>query len=69
MRGFDLVDQEDVGEPLKTFVDQFLELKKEIPFFFHAGETNWYDHSSDENLIDAVLLHTKRIGHGWELDK
>ena len=61
--GFDLVGQEDKGTPLKTFVDQFLP-EDDMQTFFHAGETDWYGHKTDENLIDAVLLNAKRIGHG-----
>lgn len=62
--GFDLVGQEDKGHTLLNFARKLLELGKDTPFFFHAGETNWYGHSADENLFDAVLLNTKRIGHG-----
>ncbi|XP_015127309.1 adenosine deaminase 2 isoform X1 [Diachasma alloeum] len=67
--GFDLAGQEDKGKPLRSFADRLNELKKEINFFFHAGETNWYGTSTDENLIDAVLLNTKRIGHGYAIMK
>ncbi|KAL5293466.1 CECR1.2 family protein [Megaselia abdita] len=67
--GFDLVGQEDLGRPLIEFVDQLLSMPKDINFYFHAGETNWNGQSTDENLLDAVLLGTKRIGHGYALYK
>ncbi|XP_001601908.2 adenosine deaminase 2-like [Nasonia vitripennis] len=67
--GFDLVGQEDKGRPLKDFAKELLALGKETSFFFHAGETNWNGMQTDENLIDAVLLNTKRIGHGYALAK
>ena len=62
--GFDLVGQEEKGQSLLNFAEKLTEVGKEASFFFHAGETNWYGHSADDNLIDAVLLNTKRIGHG-----
>ncbi|XP_055606540.1 adenosine deaminase AGSA-like [Uranotaenia lowii] len=67
--GFDLVGQEDRGRSLLEFVPQLLNLPDSIHFFFHAGETNWYGMKTDQNLIDAVLLGTKRIGHGFALLK
>ena len=67
--GFDLVGQEELGRPLKDFVPQLLSMPENIDFYFHAGETNWYGSSVDENLIDAILLGTKRIGHGFSLLK
>ncbi|KAI8118737.1 hypothetical protein FF38_12896 [Lucilia cuprina] len=67
--GFDLVGQEEMGRPLKDFIPQLLSLPDNIDFYFHAGETNWFGSSVDENLIDAILLGTKRIGHGFALVK
>ncbi|XP_049879499.1 adenosine deaminase 2-like [Pectinophora gossypiella] len=66
--GFDLVGQEDVGRPLSEFLPALLDAN-DMDFFFHAGETNWLGMQSDENLIDAILLGTKRIGHGYALAK
>ncbi|XP_072767162.1 adenosine deaminase 2 [Anoplolepis gracilipes] len=67
--GFDLVGQEDKGEPLVKFADKLNFVNKNIKFFFHAGETNWNGESTDLNLFDALLLNTKRIGHGYALTK
>ncbi|KAF2879247.1 hypothetical protein ILUMI_26924 [Ignelater luminosus] len=70
LAGFDLVGQEDLGKPLVDFLPEFKNISsKGIDFFFHAGETDWYGTSTDFNLIDAVLLGTKRIGHGYALNK
>ncbi|XP_058461402.1 adenosine deaminase AGSA-like [Malaya genurostris] len=62
--GFDLVGQEDLGRPHSDFNERLLKMSPSIQFFFHAGETNW-NYLTDENLIDAILLGTKRIGHGF----
>nr|NP_524130.1 adenosine deaminase-related growth factor A, isoform A [Drosophila melanogaster]NP_996119.1 adenosine deaminase-related growth factor A, isoform B [Drosophila melanogaster]AOQ11249.1 Adgf-A-RA [synthetic construct]AAF49306.1 adenosine deaminase-related growth factor A, isoform A [Drosophila melanogaster]AAL13884.1 LD35474p [Drosophila melanogaster]AAL40913.1 adenosine deaminase-related growth factor A [Drosophila melanogaster]AAS64976.1 adenosine deaminase-related growth factor A, isoform  len=67
--GFDLVGQEEMGRPLRDFVDELLSIPDDIDFYFHAGETNWFGSTVDENLIDAILLGTKRIGHGFGLVK
>lgn len=67
--GFDLVGQEDLGNPLIDFVKDLQNLSKEMNVFYHAGETNWYGQSTDLNVIDAILLGTKRIGHGYALSK
>ncbi|XP_065089579.1 adenosine deaminase 2-like [Ochlerotatus camptorhynchus] len=69
LAGFDLVGQEDPGRALLEFAPALLELPESINFFFHAGETNWFGMKTDENLIDAVLLGTKRIGHGFAVLK
>ena len=67
--GFDFVGQEDASAPLATWVDKIRTIAVDVPFFFHAGETNWNGMSIDENLIDAILLNTTRIGHGFALTK
>jgi adenosine deaminase CECR1 len=37
----------------------------DIPFIFHAGETLGDGNAADMNMYDAILLGTKRIGHGY----
>ncbi|XP_031617621.1 adenosine deaminase 2-like [Contarinia nasturtii] len=68
LAGFDLVGQEDIAPGLVSFAEQILQLPDDIKLFFHAGETAWFG-SVDENLIDAVLLGSRRIGHGYALIK
>jgi len=74
--GFDLVGHEDTLrplidyiEPLTVFVERQKVLGVEIPFYFHAGETLGDGTAADMNLYDAILLGTKRIGHGFSLIK
>ncbi|VVD00795.1 unnamed protein product [Leptidea sinapis] len=67
--GFDLVGQEDLGNPTSEFLMQLNDVSHEFNYFFHAGETNWYGSSSDENLVDAIVLNAKRIGHAFALVK
>ncbi|KAL3302849.1 adenosine/AMP deaminase [Colletotrichum asianum] len=70
--GFDLVGEESKGRPLKDFIPEFLEFKKncgdiDIPFLFHCGETLDIGNDTDGNIVDALLLGSKRIGHGFSL--
>ncbi|XP_026761160.1 adenosine deaminase 2-A-like [Galleria mellonella] len=67
--GFDLVGQEDLGSPLIEFLPQLVAARDEINYFFHAGETDWYGTSTDDNLFDAILLGAKRLGHAYALPK
>lgn len=72
--GFDLVGHEDPLLPLKAYIPELLRFQQrckeegvEIPFVFHAGETLEDGGDADLNLYDALLLGTKRIGHGVSL--
>ncbi|MCJ1253661.1 hypothetical protein MMC24_001473 [Lignoscripta atroalba] len=74
--GFDLVGQEDMGRTLVDLTPEIFWFRKrcveegvDIPFFFHAGECLGDGDSTDQNLFDAVLLGTRRIGHGFSLYK
>ncbi|GLV42710.1 Adenosine deaminase-related growth factor A [Carabus blaptoides fortunei] len=67
--GFDLVGQEDMGLSLTSFVQKLQAEAHDVKFFFHAGESAWNGMSTDMNLVDAVLLNTTRIGHGYGIVK
>ena len=74
LAGFDLVGDENALKPLMYYIEpllRFRERQKEegvdIPFLFHAGETLGDGTDADVNLYDAILLGTKRIGHGYVL--
>ncbi|XP_058449297.1 LOW QUALITY PROTEIN: adenosine deaminase 2-like [Malaya genurostris] len=67
--GFDLVGQEDINQPLSVFMDELQTSQKSTAYFFHAGETNGYGSAADLNLVDAMILNTRRIGHGYSLYK
>ncbi|KAK3577097.1 hypothetical protein CHS0354_037127 [Potamilus streckersoni] len=79
--GYDLVGEEDLGYSLMFYQENFHTLiaaHDKLPYFFHAGETNWPDDllasrypedpvSTAANLYDAIILGAKRIGHGIAL--
>ncbi|XP_034113495.1 adenosine deaminase 2 [Drosophila albomicans] len=66
--GFDMIGHEDSGNMLSKYVNEFSDLPNTANYFFHAGETNWYGRT-DWNMMDAILLNTKRIGHAFALPK
>jgi adenosine deaminase CECR1 len=66
--GFDLVGQEDPGKTLLYWAPILLNITDSMPsppmpFYFHAGESNQLDVQT--NLVDAIYLKTRRIGHGF----
>jgi adenosine deaminase CECR1 len=74
--GFDLVGPEDLGRPLADLLPELFWFRKQcaqegvnLPFFFHAGETLGDGTDTDNNIFDAILLGTRRIGHGFSLFK
>lgn len=69
--GFDVVGEEDTGRETLYYLDQYLELKAleaeynlSLPLFFHDGESVKTD---NQNLIDAFLMGTQRVGHAYNL--
>eukprot|EP00736_Rhodelphis_marinus_P003807 Rmarinus@m.703 len=65
---FDLVGNEDRGYSLLEYIEPLLEYKGRIPYAFHAGET--FDaYGASDNLYDALLLETHRIGHGYAVSR
>ena len=71
-----MVGEEAAGHPLKQLVPEFLQFKRDcaaaeldIPFLFHCGETLDMGGETDGNLVDALLLGARRIGHGFALSK
>jgi adenosine deaminase CECR1 len=69
--GYDMVCEEDFTPTIEDMLPQIYEAKAkaasmgiEFPLYFHCGESNVKDH---QQLYDAILLGTKRIGHGFHL--
>jgi adenosine deaminase CECR1 len=69
--GYDLVGEEDGGRPTLDFLDTWLLIDslnavygRPMDLYLHDGESNWL---SNDNLYDAVLLNSRRIGHAFNL--
>ena len=70
--GYDLVGQEDAGFSTQYYLDCWLKRDSlasahhsvKLPLYFHDGESNL---PNNTNLYDAVMLNTRRIGHGINL--
>jgi adenosine deaminase CECR1 len=72
LAGYDLVSNEEAGHSLVYYIDELLypsQNNANLPYFFHAGETEWKDQAVDLNVIDAIMLNTSRIGHGFAIVK
>jgi len=70
------VGQEEAGHPLRHFAEELIEFKQncrkegvDIPFLFHCGETVELGDMTDGNVLDALLLGARRIGHGFSLTR
>lgn len=71
--GFDLVEEEDKEHTNLYFIDELIEARHKaeergitLPLYLHSGESNW---TENENVLDAILLDARRIGHGISLFK
>lgn len=71
IRGFDLVANEDDGKSTLHFLENWEKMDSleqvygvDMPLYLHDGESDW---ASVQNLYDAYLLRSKRIGHGFNL--
>ena len=79
--GYNIINKENLSLPLTFYKDIFIQIpdiekkynnfldgrkmeKVSLPFYFHDNELNL---SMNKNIIDAVMLGAKRIGHGFNI--
>jgi len=68
--GFDLVGDEEECSHNKVFLENLLYLRGlKYDLFLHSGEILKNYEQTDPNLLDAILLESKRIGHGINIHK
>ncbi|XP_059161942.1 adenosine deaminase AGSA-like [Physella acuta] len=72
--GYDMAGNEAFFNPIVHYIEALLYPSRQsppnsLPYFFHAGETNWQGTKTDRNIVDAILLNTTRIGHGYAIGK
>lgn len=67
--GFDVVAEEDPNHRTLDYLDEIQAMQKlaadagvDMSLYFHDGES---DDRNNTNMIDAVLLGSKRVGHGF----
>lgn len=71
VKGFDLVAEEDNGNTTYHFKESWAMIDSlqqvygvDMPLYLHDGESNSQE---VKNMYDALLLNSKRIGHGFNL--
>jgi adenosine deaminase CECR1 len=78
--GYDLIAEEDPNYPIINYANVWIkahEIEKKyneirgnptpkisVPFYFHDRK---YDSTMNHNVVDAVMLGAKRIGHGFNI--
>ena len=68
--GYDMVNEEEFTPLISAFMPSILGAQRtagvtqNMATFFHAGETH---DRTITNMHDAVLLNSKRLGHGFQL--
>jgi hypothetical protein len=79
--GYDMIREEDRFNKTDFYLSTFLKVNKlekvfnlvpretgatgKMDYFFHDGESNWH---TNYNVVDAVMLGSKRVGHGFNID-